>query len=61
MASVKSLYEPNSKAGNALHTNLEYATQAYSGNKTNYPSVDYVINYRFATTGIPLNLFAICS
>ncbi|KAL5331645.1 hypothetical protein ACEPPN_001180 [Leptodophora sp. 'Broadleaf-Isolate-01'] len=51
MASVKSLYEPNSKAGNALHTNLEYATQAYSGNKTNYPSVDYVINYRFATTG----------
>ncbi|KAK0112153.1 hypothetical protein ONS96_001410 [Cadophora gregata f. sp. sojae] len=36
MATVKSLYEPNSKTGNALHTNLD---------------VDYVINYRFATTG----------
>ncbi|KAG4412738.1 hypothetical protein IFR04_014135 [Cadophora malorum] len=36
MAAVKSLYEPNSKTGSALHTNLD---------------VDYVINYRFATTG----------
>ncbi|RDW63886.1 plasma membrane stress response protein-like protein [Coleophoma crateriformis] len=37
MASVRSLYEPDEKvAGNALHTNFD---------------VDYVIDYRFATTG----------
>ncbi|CZT46611.1 related to IST2 protein [Rhynchosporium secalis] len=35
MASVKSLYEPSSRTGNALKSNLD---------------VDYVINYRFATT-----------
>ncbi|EPE24183.1 hypothetical protein GLAREA_08033 [Glarea lozoyensis ATCC 20868] len=35
MASLKSLYEPNTNLGNALHTNFD---------------VDFVIDYRFATT-----------
>lgn len=36
MASLKTLYEPNQKAGDGLQTNFD---------------VDYVIDYRFATTG----------
>ncbi|KAF8851480.1 plasma membrane stress response protein-like protein [Acephala macrosclerotiorum] len=36
MAGLKTLYEPNPDLGNALHTNFD---------------VDYVLDYRFATTG----------
>ncbi|PMD54184.1 plasma membrane stress response protein-like protein [Hyaloscypha bicolor E] len=38
MASLKTLYDPNTDLGNALHTNFD---------------VDYVIDYRFATTPKP--------
>ncbi|KAF4611389.1 hypothetical protein G7Y89_g15624 [Cudoniella acicularis] len=39
MATLKSLYETNTEVGNALHTNFD---------------VDYVIDYRFATTSMSI-------
>lgn len=54
MASLKTLYEPNPDLGNALHTNFKYVLSLCPSMHpfVDLHSVDYVIDYRFATTGM---------